>query len=309
MQRRKSKKPIFNAFGISDIGVNPKRTKNEDSFKINTSIGLFIVADGVGGYAGGKIASDLVVRKMDVFLSNVLKALDEDRDESVQDLEHFPELSEEDLFKRSIASANRAVYDENIRLKSELESEVLKSNKFKRKGNMGTTLVAGLARNNKIYVVNIGDSRLYRLRDGMLQQLTVDQSILEEKLQSGEITEDEAKTEKRNRITQCVGTRKTVNIEVDRLTTRVGDRYIMCTDGLTDGFLDEELFRTATETMKQENLKQICSELIELAKRGGSRDNITVVIFDIVDLGIKPPGQQWKEDGLDDEETLMPGWD
>ncbi|MCG2741006.1 MAG: hypothetical protein L6300_12350, partial [Syntrophaceae bacterium] len=141
------------------------------------------------------------------------------------------------------------------------------------------------------------------------QLVTVDQSVLEERIQSGEITEERAKFEPRNKITGYLGINEDIEIQLNTLTARVGDRYIMCSDGLTGGLLDKNNFELAEKIMKGKDIKTACAQLIPLAIKGGSKDNITVVIFDIIDLGIKPPGREWKEESYDDDETLLPGWE
>ncbi|MBU4483844.1 protein phosphatase 2C domain-containing protein [bacterium] len=296
---KSQKKPVIRAFGLTDIGA--KRKTNEDAFGVNEGFGIFIVADGMGGHEGGEVASRLAVDKVNGFLTNVLNPLDFDDthvETSVRDIKHIPDLAIDEIFKRSVSFANKTIFDENLKKNSD---------SFDKSVMMGTTLIAALVRDDKIYIVNIGDSRLYRIRDGNLQQMTVDQSFLEERIQSGEISEAQAKTEKRNKIMACLGTKENVDIVVDISTVRVGDRYIMCSDGLTDGLLDQAKFEAAEKLMKAGDIRGACGGLIPLAIHGGSKDNVTVVIFDVVDLGIKPPGKSWQDDANKDEDTLLPG--
>ncbi|MBU4484584.1 protein phosphatase 2C domain-containing protein [bacterium] len=310
MEDKKPKKPSFRTYGLTDVGV--KRPANEDVFLINEKYGLFIVADGMGGHAGGEIASNLTVKTINDFIQAAFQPLDIEYD-SEETLKYHEaiHLPKNELFKRAIRRANVEVFRENEKRKEELARDIpeLKgpmAAKFKKRGRMGTTLIACLVREDKMFIANVGDSRLYRIRDNVMQQLTVDQSFLEEKVQSGQISEEEVQFEKRNRITGCIGINERVYVDVEEITVRVGDRYILCTDGLSDGLVKPGMLDRAETEAKKNNFEKVCKNLIKLSIEGGSKDNITVIVFDIVDLGVEPPGKKDDDEEADDEESLMP---
>ena len=241
---------MMQAFATSDIGKS--RHINEDSYfasKPDDSIKLFIVADGMGGYKGGEIASTMAVNAArNYILSNFEK--------SKSDKETL--LS---LVKSSSQYANMVVYDKSR------ENEELK--------NMGTTLDVCLIYDNKAFISHIGDSRIYRIRKDFMRKLTKDHSYVQQLVDEGKITKEESMTHpKKNMLIKALGC--TEFIEPDNMIKGFikGDIILMCTDGLTNMVSEKEIF----EIIKSDT-KDPSKELINKANEKGGLDNITAVII------------------------------
>ena len=241
---------MMQAFATSDIGKS--RHINEDSYfasKPDNPIKLFIVADGMGGYKGGEIASTMAVNAArNYILSNFEK--------SKSDKETL--LS---LVKSSSQYANMVVYDKSR------ENEELK--------NMGTTLDVCLIYDNKAFISHIGDSRIYRIRKDFMRKLTKDHSYVQQLVDEGKITKEESMTHpKKNMLIKALGC--TEFIEPDNMIKGFikGDIILMCTDGLTNMVSEKEIF----EIIKSDT-KDPSKELINKANEKGGLDNITAVII------------------------------
>ncbi len=241
---------MMQAFATSDIGKS--RHINEDSYfasKPDDPIKLFIVADGMGGYKGGEIASTMAVNAArNYILSNFEK--------SKSDKETL--LS---LVKSSSQYANMVVYDKSR------ENEELK--------NMGTTLDVCLIYDNKAFISHIGDSRIYRIRKDFMRKLTKDHSYVQQLVDEGKITKEESMTHpKKNMLIKALGC--TEFIEPDNMIKGFikGDIILMCTDGLTNMVSEKEIF----EIIKSDT-KDPSKELINKANEKGGLDNITAVII------------------------------
>lgn len=238
------------AFGASDIGKN--RQLNEDSYylsKPEDQIHLFIVADGMGGYNGGEIASSLAVNAArNYIISNFEKAKDD-------------RYSLLNLVKSSSQYANMVVYDKAKK------SEDLRS--------MGTTLEVCLIYENKAFISHIGDSRIYRIRKEFMRKLTKDHSYVQQLVDEGRITKEESMNHpKKNMLVKALGC--TEYIEPDSMVKGFikGDIILMCTDGLTNMVKEEEIFRI----LKKEHSNP-SEELIKKANELGGLDNITAIII------------------------------
>ena len=249
-------------FGLSDVGM--RREKNEDSYLINAGIGLFIVADGMGGHVGGEFASQLAVKTVEEIVDEIHR---NDETSILEDNDIKPDDYISQL-KYAIQMASNNIYDE-----AKKESSL--------KG-MGTTSVVLLVRNDRVFIANVGDSRGYLIRDGQITQLTEDHSLVGEQLRAGVISEYAAKGHKlRNIITRSVGFQEEVEIDVVVKIPREGDIYMLCSDGLTNMVDDNELL----EIINENTLEESCHVLVDMANARGGDDNITLILNRITDVG------------------------
>lgn len=230
--------------GAASTHVGQIRKTNQDRAIFTPVIGA--VADGMGGHQGGEQAAAIAI-------------------------ETFERLSESVPKHRlidTVRAANRAVFLESER--PELRG-------------MGTTIVAAVLHpdERRLTMVNVGDSRGYRLRDGDLEKITVDHSLVEELVRQGRITEEDAQTHpQRNIVTRALGLSAEVEIDAFDLDVRHGDRFLLCSDGLSN----EVAFATIAEELHAaEDPEAATRVLVDLAVAGGGRDNISVVVFDVVD--------------------------
>ncbi len=248
----------FKAYGKTDVGK--KRRKNEDNFDINRDLGLFIVADGMGGHAAGEVASKMAV---DVIMDYVKRTIKTDE----------PYLTGyNSRYSRGGNRLNSAVI-----LANQLISET--SNSRDEWQGMGTTLVAAwLADRSKriLSIANVGDSRAYLLRKNKLEQLTSDHSVVEEQVKSGLISREEAdKSSIRNMITRALGFRERVDGDIIEKEVEPGDKLLLCSDGL-NGMLSDKQIRSILKLTG--SLETTCQQLISAANAKGGKDNITVLI-------------------------------
>ena len=231
----------------SDVG-NIRKT-NEDSYCADPSIGLFIVADGMGGQAAGEVASQTTV---EVIKNGMVAWLNK----------YQPS---QELFAKAIRVANTAVHE-------------LARRKAGMKG-MGTT-VSGIlldSSNNRYYVANVGDSRVYRIRGGKIEQLTMDHSLVALQLSMGIITPDEAKkASHRNVITQAIGAAESVNVDTKAEDILSDDLILICSDGLSSLVDDADMLNVVGRY--KDNLDHAADELISLANFNGGSDNISVIL-------------------------------
>lgn len=241
---------MIQAFATSDIGK--ARQINEDSYfasKPDDEVQLFIVADGMGGYKGGEIASSMAVNAArNYILSNFEK--------SKIDKETL--LS---LVKSSSQYANMVVYEKAK------NNEELK--------NMGTTLDICLIYQNKAFISHIGDSRIYRIRKDVIRKLTKDHSYVQQLVEDKRITREEAKTHpKKNMLTKALGCTPYVEPDLRARNFEKGDIFIMCSDGLTNMVEEKQIY----ELIKQD-INKATDNLINAANDAGGYDNITVIII------------------------------
>ncbi len=233
----------YTAAAVTDRGR--KRPSNEDAFGFSVENGIFLVADGMGGAAAGEVASSLAVDEVLTRMSNRASAME-------------PEIAAE----QAILAANQTIYSraqQNVKL-----------------SGMGTTLVALLAMDRNVWVLNIGDSRGYRLREGHLQQLTLDHSLVEEQMRLGRMTAEEAaRSPLKNVITRALGTQSQVSPDIFALDVEPGDLFLLCSDGLTRELTDSQIELLLGADLPLEDL---CARLVAAAKKAGGRDNITCLL-------------------------------
>lgn len=236
--------------GVTNIGR--KRKVNQDSFLMEPGSKLFVVADGMGGHAGGETASKLTVE-------TVVQSILNDRASSLN-------AEPGDLVMGAVHRANTAVHST--------------AEKNKTLAGMGTTVVTMYFTNGKLYVGHVGDSRVYMARKGQLWQLTKDHSLVNEKLKAGIITREQMKRDRsRNVITRSVGFESSVLVDIYEKEVNPGDLYLACSDGLSGMMEDSEILRLIDEKgWDTEDLNPLCNALIELACNNGGDDNVTVVV-------------------------------
>lgn len=238
-------------YGKTDKGL--QRANNEDSiFVENNAVGglpnLYVVADGMGGYRGGEVAS-----------SNAIIAIHEYVLGSPASFDIL------DILVSAVNYANKRVYE--------------LSQRFDEYSEMGTTIVASSISDNKLYAAHVGDSRLYVINDSGINQLTTDHSYVMEMIKAGKLSYEEARTSPdRNIITRAVGIDEKINIDGIVAKLKPDDVVLMCTDGL-NGMLEDEYIYTIAKD-KSKTIEQRTDELICRANQNGGKDNISVILFE-----------------------------
>lgn len=236
----------FTCAARTDVGV--VRAGNEDAFLMVPESGVFIVADGMGGHAAGEVASEMAVTIVGKALENVAGEPDPDAAE---------------IIRRSIIDANGQIFQRTL-----VEQD---------KRGMGTTATAMVINGVQYIVGQVGDSRAYVYRDEQLLQVTKDHSYVQEQVDAGYLTPEQARTHPySNVITRCVGANVDVAPDVYSGTLHVDDVYLLASDGLTGMIEDEDLM----DMMK--NLRepqQLADELVDEANRRGGLDNVTVIVI------------------------------
>jgi protein phosphatase len=241
--------------GDSNVGM--KRAHNEDSFYLPDSERLAIVADGMGGHASGEVASRLAVET----ISGFFKATQEEQQLTwpfKMDKGHRYDINR---MITAIKLANLKIHEQ--------------AQKDPRCHGMGTTVVSALFVDEALVVGHVGDSRLYRRRDGVFEQITEDHSLLNDYIKMKHLSPDEiAAFPHKNVIVRALGMKDTVQVDVHVDAPRLGDVYIICSDGLSGMIKDEEIAEIA---MSDRDLDVVCERLISTANKNGGLDNITVV--------------------------------
>ncbi|ERN40055.1 serine/threonine protein phosphatase [Rubidibacter lacunae KORDI 51-2] len=231
--------------GLTDTGL--VRAVNQDSYYADPDGRFFIVADGMGGHAGGQEASKLATECISAYIDQYWTDSG-----AVSDL----------LLRNAIIQANQAILEDQ-----QVNPE---------RAEMGTTVVLALFRDNEAWCAHVGDSRLYVLRDSKLELVTEDHTWVSWALRAGTITPEEASVHPwRHVLSQCLGRQELDNIEIQQLDIASGDRLLLCSDGLT-GELSEDLICSYIETSP--SCQEAAYRLVEAAKDKGGSDNITVVL-------------------------------
>jgi protein phosphatase len=237
--------------------VGRKRSHNEDSFLVDDDLQLFVVADGMGGHAGGGTASRLAVQTID---RELRRARDSERSpfSSQTTLQDSPVP---EVLRVAVEKACAAIYaaaQEDPRL-----------------SGMGTTTIALLIYDRYAFFAHVGDSRAYLMRGELIQQISEDHSLVNEQIKAGMITPEEAKHSRyKNIITRSVGFEEEVQVDVMGLVTEPGDTFLLCSDGLANMLDDQELL----ETVRKNDLQDAPKALIAFANERGGDDNITVIL-------------------------------
>jgi protein phosphatase len=244
----------------TDVGL--RREHNEDSFLVNEDLGLYVVCDGMGGHAGGETASRLAVQTIErELLSAKLRA--DDPFASQAPLDDTPLAG---ALREAIEGACAAVF-RTSRANTEL-------------AGMGTTCISLLLHGAYALVGHVGDSRAYLVRGGEVHQLSEDHSLVIEQVRAGLLTEEEAKQSRlKNIITRSVGFEEDVLVDVMGIETQAGDRFLLCSDGLSNLVENEEI----RDALLGDSLDEVPRALIQLANERGGDDNITVVVVQRVE--------------------------
>jgi protein phosphatase len=228
----------------TDVGL--RRRANEDTYALAADLGLYLVADGMGGHTAGQVASELAAEA-------AVKA--------VRTLE-AASASLTDKLRFALAAANREILA-TAKARPELSG-------------MGTTMVALLAGEQRIALAHVGDSRAYLIRGGKIRQLTDDHSLVAELVRRREITEHAARGHPhRHVLTRALGVRRSVEPDLAELTPAAGDSFVLCSDGLTGHVRDEEI---ADVVSHESDVEAICDQLVNLANSRGGEDNVTVIV-------------------------------
>ena len=241
---------MIKAYARTDKGN--VRENNEDYFYISNSLDevqLYLLADGMGGYNGGEIASKLAVQTAKNYIENNFKDIEKDKDSIIQ------------LLGSSMEYANMVVYE--------------KSKETPELQGMGTTLEICLIYNNKAYIGHVGDSRIYRVRKQFIRKLTQDHSYVQKLVKEGTITKEQAEHHpQKNMLMKALGCNAFVEPDVMVKGFLKDDIIIMCSDGLSNLVDQETIYGMASK-----NIEQGTKDLVQLAKDRGGYDNITVVII------------------------------
>lgn len=242
--------------GLTDQGL--VRDHNEDSIGSDAELGLAVLADGMGGHKGGEVASALAV---DTILAQLRKSLPEIKTGETDEKTGYS--LESMAIEAAIKEANSIIY------------QASKNNK--QYEGMGTTVVVLLFYDNRLTVAHVGDSRLYRMRNKAMEQLTRDHTLLQELVDRGFYTKAEAKESlNKNLVTRAVGVNPTVDIDLLEDIALPDDTYLLCSDGLTD-MIDDRLIED-TIINYVDNLDKVAKELVRQAKDHGGKDNVSAVL-------------------------------
>lgn len=261
-------------FGVTDVGL--VREGNEDALVLLDEHDVFVVADGMGGHASGEVASAYTIEAIKAFYASkdiarrVRAAYRRGRAAEKANGTAPRDASPHSLrLRKAVESANISVYrlaqtDEQLR-------------------DMGTTVVAIAFVGSKLYVANVGDSRVYRVRGGKLTQLTEDHSLLNEYIRMNLLSPEEIETfPYKNVIVRALGLQDSVGVDITTSTVRVGDQFLLCSDGLSDLVRDDAILDVLQNAP---TATAACYRLVEAAKERGGHDNITTLV-----ARIHPPG-------------------
>ncbi|MCX7059083.1 MAG: Stp1/IreP family PP2C-type Ser/Thr phosphatase [Proteobacteria bacterium] len=249
--------------GVTQTDTGKIREHNEDAIGTEPDIALYVLADGMGGYNEGEVASGIAVKTI---VNLVREAY------QVQDLTGIDRtaglMRPSIILRDAILRANKIIHQTS---KTQPQCE-----------GMGTTVVAALFYNDRIITAHVGDSRLYRLRGERFEQLTMDHSLLQELVDRGFYSQEEAaRSTNKNYVTRALGVEPTVEVDIHEHRAEKGDHYVLCSDGLTDMVEDEDIQLTISTF--GDNLDTVAKQLVQLSNEHGGRDNISVVLAQVVD--------------------------
>jgi len=247
--------------GMTDTGK--VREHNEDTIATDGDIGLLVLADGMGGYNAGEVASGIAVKTV----LNLIREQVEREDLTVLDKDTGmtrPSI----ILRDAINRANKIIY-QTARSQPQCEG-------------MGTTIVAALFFDNRVSIAHVGDSRMYRLRSDRFEQVTMDHSLLQELVDRGFYSAEEAqRAANKNYVTRALGVEPNVEVELQEAVVHKGDVYVLCSDGLSDMVEDDDIHLTISTFSA--NLDTVAKQLIQLANDNGGRDNVSAVMAQVLD--------------------------
>ncbi|MCC7258847.1 MAG: Stp1/IreP family PP2C-type Ser/Thr phosphatase [Gammaproteobacteria bacterium] len=249
------------AVQLTDVGR--VREHNEDAIGANLDVGLLVLADGMGGYNAGEVASGIAVKTVLEFVGDACQR--EDR----RALDPETRLMRQTIILRdAVARANKIIH-QTARSQPQCEG-------------MGTTIVACLFHDNRVSLAHVGDSRIYRLRRNRFEQLTMDHSLLQELVDRGYYSQEEAaRSTNRNYVTRALGVEAAVQVELQEDEVQPDDVYLMCSDGLPDMVEDEDIHLTISTF--NANLDVVGQQLIQLSNDHGGKDNVSVILAQVLE--------------------------
>lgn len=246
--------------GLTDTGR--VRDHNEDNVHWDEALGLAVVADGMGGYNAGEVASEIAVTTVAEWVRNGLAGIADAEEDPFTGLAPATTLLEE-----AVQQANSVIFNA-----AQTQPQC---------AGMGTTIVACLFHEDRVSVAHVGDSRLYRLRAGLIEQVTTDHSLLAELIARGFYTPEDARLSlNKNLVTRALGVEETVEISLAEEPVLAGDTLLLCSDGLSDMVEDADIGLTISNFGA--NLQAVAEQLVQRANDNGGRDNISAVLVEAV---------------------------
>ena len=237
------------------------RDHNEDAIGTNPDIGLMVLADGMGGYSAGEVASGIAVQIVTELASEAAQ-----REELNNVDPHSGLMRQSIILRDAIYRSNKIIY-QTAQTQTHCEG-------------MGTTIVACMFYDDKVSIAHVGDSRAYRLRGGLFEQMTLDHSLLQELVDRGFYSHEEAqRSTNRNYVTRALGVEPTVEVEVHEYDVLPDDIYLLCSDGLPDMVEDEDIHLTISTF--DASLDRVGQQLVDLANDQGGRDNVSVMLAQV----------------------------
>ena len=246
---------------ITDVGK--VRDHNEDAIGAKPEIGLWVLADGMGGYNAGEVASGIAVKTVMDLVSDACK-----REKRNEVEPHTGYMRQTIVLRDAIFRANKII---NQTAQTQPQCE-----------GMGTTLVACLFYDDRVSIAHVGDSRCYRLRANRFEQITMDHSLLQELVDRGFYSQEEAqRSTNRNYVTRALGVEANVDVEVQEVEVQKGDYFMLCSDGLPDMVEDEDIHLTISTF--DNDVRTIGEQLIKLTNDNGGRDNVSIVLVRVAE--------------------------
>ncbi len=248
---------------VGETDTGRVREHNEDAIALDADIGLLVLADGMGGYNAGEVASGIAVKTI---VNLVREAFER---EDLTGTDPRTGLTRRSIVLRdAIQRANKIIFQT---AKTQPQCE-----------GMGTTVVGALFHDNRVTLAHVGDSRIYRLRADRLERVTSDHSLLQELVDRGFYSPEEAqRAANKNYVTRALGVEPTVEVEISEHAVHRGDHYLLCSDGLSDMVEDADIHLTINTF--GDNLATVAKQLIQLANDNGGRDNVSVVLAEVVE--------------------------
>ena len=247
---------------VSSTDPGMVRSHNEDSVASDAANGLVVLADGMGGYNAGEVASGMATT---VIITEMQQALAKVAANAVDEKTQQPIAGP--LVREQVLKANTSIYQA--------------AQSQPQYAGMGTTLIVCLFFDNRVLVAHLGDSRVYLLRDNEFKQVTRDHSLLQEQIDAGLITPEQAKhAQHKNLVTRALGIDPSVDPEIHEYPTKPGDIYLLCSDGLCDMVDDEDIGMTLQALGA--NLPLCAQQLVQMANDNGGRDNVSVILVRVL---------------------------
>ncbi len=263
---------------VGETHTGLKRTHNEDCIGTDVTAGLVALADGMGGYKAGEVASALAINTLVVDIADRLAAV-APPPQGEEDEGYSPESL---LAREIVEKSNDIIYQTS-----------LAQPQYK---GMGTTLVMALFYDNRVSIAHVGDSRMYRLRQDALEQITVDHTLMQELIERGFYTPEEARNSmNKNLVTRALGIDPEVQVDIQEDVVLKNDIFLLCSDGLNDMVEDEQIRLTIKENA--DNLEEAAQKLIQQANENGGNDNVSVIL--VKSLESFPAKKSWFQKFVD----------